>query len=477
MGTNTREASSEDLNNNKERNNIIMPETRVPMTLRDHFLEDPFFKSAWEDMENFRNSFFTTSSSSSASNMIENKEMKSSSSSNEVEKKDSVGSRFGKLLMPRKGLLPSSLTDMKNDSGLINIKNDESRMEISLNTSGYKPSELSVNVRDGELIIEGRHGGEGESGETMVSRQFRRQYALSDDVKTQEVVSNLSQDGLLIVTLPKEKKILEIKEDNKKIPVEHKQSRTEDARSESSMRKSSVEKEMKTSRRSSFESEKNEQSSTLERKTGQKINVERKSSTGSDKKTQQSSSIVPMNLRNTFFDDPFFQDNWLDIQQSQKNFFSQAEEEFKKRMDLMESSMNERFSLSKFFDMDMDKSDWMNAKLPEFSKLNLVDEHELKIVDVEDKLEISLDTTGYKPDELKVTAGEGVVMIEARHEERSEQGQVMVSRHMKRSYPLPASAEPHQVVSNLSRDGVLVITVPKIKTIKQQSMDVPININ
>merc|ERR1712012_552023 len=231
--------------------------------------------------------------------------------------------------------------------------------------------------------------------------------------------------------------------------------------------KSSVEKEMKTSRRSSFESEKNEQSST----------VERKSSTGSDKKTQQSSSIVPMNLRNTFFDDPFFQDNWLDIQQSQKNFFSQAEEEFKKRMDLMESSMNERFSLSKFFDMDMDKSDWMNAKLPEFSKLNLVDEHELKIVDVEDKLEISLDTTGYKPDELKVTAGEGVVMIEARHEERSEQGQVMVSRHMKRSYPLPASAQSHQVVSNLSRDGVLVITVPKIKTIKQQSMDVPININ
>merc|ERR1712012_112093 len=314
MGTNTREASSEDLNNNKERNNIIMPETRVPMTLRDHFLEDPFFKSAWEDMENFRNSFFTTSSSSSASNMIENKEMKSSSSSNEVEKKDSVGSRFGKLLMPRKWLLPSSLTDMKNDSGVINIKNDESRMEISLNTSGYKPSELSVNVRDGELIIEGRHEEKSESGETMVSRQFRRQYALSDDVKTQEVVSNLSQDGLLIVTLPKEKKIQEIKEESRKIPVEHKHSRTEDARSESSIRKSSMEKE----RKSSFESEKNEQFSSLERKTGQKINVERKSSTGSDKKTQQSSSIVPMNLRNTFFDDPFFQDNWLDIQQSQK---------------------------------------------------------------------------------------------------------------------------------------------------------------
>merc|ERR1712062_310911 len=106
-------------------------------------------------------------------------------------------------------------------------------------------------------------------------------------------------------------------------------------------------------------------SSTLERKSSaekrsslessQKINVERKSSLGSERKTK-SSSLVPMNLRDSFFDDPFFQDNWLDIQKSQKNFFSKAEEEFKKRMDLMESSMNERSSLSKFFDMDRE---WM----------------------------------------------------------------------------------------------------------------------
>merc|ERR1711963_798385 len=76
-----------------------------------------------------------------------------------------------------------------------------------------------------------------------------------------------------------EKKIQEIKEESRKIPVEHKQSRTEDTRSESSMRKtsmekerkSSVEKEMKTSRRSSFESEKNEQSSTLERRLDRRL--------------------------------------------------------------------------------------------------------------------------------------------------------------------------------------------------------------
>ena len=48
-----------------------MPETRVPMTLRDQFLQDPFFKSAWEDMESFRGSFLKDSQSTK---MIESSE-------------------------------------------------------------------------------------------------------------------------------------------------------------------------------------------------------------------------------------------------------------------------------------------------------------------------------------------------------------------------------------------------------------------
>merc|ERR1712012_1168488 len=288
---------------------------------------------------------------------------------------------------------------------------DDTKMEISLNTSGYKPGELSVNVTDGQLIIEGKHEEKTESGHTMVSRHFRRQYGLSPNVKMTEVVSNLSQDGVLVVTVPKEKRIQEIKED-RKIDVEHKKSQVE-------QRKEST--------------------------SSQKINVERKSSTGSstssEKKTK-ATSMVPMNLRDTFLDDPFFQDNWLDIQQSQKNFFSKAQEQFQQQMQKMESAMNERFSLSSFFDNDSD------FKLP---SLNLKDEHE-----------------------LKVTAGQGVICVEAKHEEKTEAGDVMVSRHMSRVYPLPSKAQPEQVHSNLSKDGVLVISVPKSQQIQQQDRNVPI---
>merc|ERR1740131_848504 len=108
----------------------------------------------------------------------------------------------------------SSMMEMK-DSNLLSMKNDDTKMEISLNTSGYKPSELKVNVADGEISIEGKHEEKSEEGHTMVSRQFSRRYTLPAGAKLAEVESNLSQDGVMVITVPKEKKIQEIKDEKK----------------------------------------------------------------------------------------------------------------------------------------------------------------------------------------------------------------------------------------------------------------------
>merc|ERR1712244_173859 len=122
-----------------------MPETRVPMTLRDHFLQDPFFKSAWEDMEAFRGGFRRDSQSSK---MIESSEKKEE----RKEEKDSRIGMFGRYLVPRKWMMPSLLDGEESlklsDSGVINRVDDDTKLELSLNTAGYKPSELSVNVTD-----------------------------------------------------------------------------------------------------------------------------------------------------------------------------------------------------------------------------------------------------------------------------------------------------------------------------------------
>merc|ERR1712088_1044819 len=410
-----------------------MPETRVPMTLRYHFLQDPFFKSAWEDMDTFRGSFFKDSQSQSAK-MIETSEKK------EETQDSGFKNKFGRYLVPRKWMMPSLWSGEESlklsDSSLINLVDDETKLEISLNTAGYQPSELSVNVGEGELVIEGQHQERSQAGEMMVSRQFRRQYGLPHHTKLAQVVSNLSQDGVLVVTVPKEKRITDLKEENK-IKME---------------RKKSVEKK--------------EESKSVEQ-----IKVEQRSaaSTEASENKARTTSVAPLNLRKSFFDDPFFNDSWLDIQQSQRDFFSQAEERFSQQRKMLEST-RDNFGFSSLTNINKD----FDLDLP---KMSLLDADELKVLEAGDKVELSLDTAGYKPDELKVTAGRGVVCVEGKHEEKTQSGEVMVSRQMSRQYQLLSSADPAQVTSNLSRDGVLLITIPKIQQQINQDRNVPITMN
>merc|ERR1719510_1854060 len=204
-----------------------------------------------------------------------------------------------------------------------------------------------------------------------------------------------------------------------------------------------------------------------ESKSSQQIKVENISGSASENKTK-ATSLVPMNLRESFFDDPFFKDNWLDIQKSQEDFFSKAEERFSQQMRKMKSTMTNDLGFSNLLNFNKE----MDLDIP---RLSLHDAEDLKVSDGGDKVELSLDTAGYKPDELKVTAGQGVVCVEGKHEERSQSGEILVSRHMSRQYQLPSSADPAQVTSNLSRDGVLIISIPKIKPALGQDRKVPIS--
>merc|ERR1712213_18956 len=109
-----------------------MPETKVPMTLRDAFLEDPFFR------------------------MDTSKNMKV------AEQKEERRSGRMPWLMPRKWVIPQlwdeEIFSNSRDSHLLGLQEDETKMEISLDTTGYKPDELKVQV--------------------MVSRQFSKRYGL-----------------------------------------------------------------------------------------------------------------------------------------------------------------------------------------------------------------------------------------------------------------------------------------------------------
>merc|ERR1739844_512609 len=208
-------------------------------------------------------------------------------------------------------------------------------------------------------------------------------------------------------------------------------------------------------------------------KDDQKMKVEHESSMKTKDETKHSDSRVPMTMRDSFFEDPFFKDNWLDIETSQKTFIEKSRKLFEESMKHFEENISEKnhnslilneFKLPKILDEGSE------------SIFNSKDSNLISTVNDDSKMEISLDTTGYKPDELKVSAGQGMICVEGKHEEKTEAGQVMVSRQFLRKYSLPAGARAEEVVSNLSQDGVLVISVPKGKAIQNENRSVPIAI-
>ena len=397
-----------------------MPETKVPMTLREAFLEDPFFRSG-----------------SSDNKMV-------------TEQREDRRSGRQPWLMPRKWMIPQlwdeDIFSSSRDSHLLGLQEDDTKMEISLDTTGYKPDELKVQVRDGELSVEGKHEEKSEAGHVMVSRQFSKRYGLPQGAKREAVMSNLSQDGVMVITVPKEKKIEEVKAPEN-IPVEH-------VKNVGEMNKK-MEQKVAERRRSREEEQRSEMADlTSQRSSSRATNSSRGSSQAreGERSLFRDEMLVPMTLRDPFMEDPFFKSTLSTIESSRDDFFKKAREGFEDSLKRMETMMS---GLS---------SDWTKSSSGDFNFNSVMDHRDNCVIrhhEDDAKMEVQLDTVGYKPDELKVEVEGGVVRVEGRHQEKSESGQVMVSRQFARQYALPQGAKPEEVVSSLSKDGVLAIQVPK----------------
>lgn len=251
--------------------------SRVPMTLRDQFWDDPFFKRSWDNFERLQqemmresaemwkrfeeemremesrmtssaietssspfakpsmtSSAVQTSSSSSAEHkeeMTEEKSEKSEHKSSTTSGKSlakkrpngfgeissipepfSLTSRDSSLFFPRRWMLPQIFNeDFSKEMGLfqtqddqvIRVKDDAGKFEVSLDTHAYRPDELKVGVENGLLMIDGKHEEKSDDGSRFVSRQFSRKYTLPAGCAAAAVNSNLSSDGVLMVTAPK----------------------------------------------------------------------------------------------------------------------------------------------------------------------------------------------------------------------------------------------------------------------------------
>merc|ERR1712183_1157933 len=180
---------------------IKMSQSRVPVTMRDFFFDDPFFKNSWEDFDRVKDAMFTESRDMwkkfdedfrNMACMSNNIMLESPAATGKAEvtsdpprslmRQDSKSRWESGWMFPRRWMLPALNTDFPNnmelfktkDSEVIRVKEDDSKLEVSLDTSQYRPDELSVAVSDGVLLVEGKHEEKAEDGSKMVSRSFSR---------------------------------------------------------------------------------------------------------------------------------------------------------------------------------------------------------------------------------------------------------------------------------------------------------------
>lgn len=207
------------------------------MTVRDFFFEDPFFKSSWDDFDTVKEKMFLESRdmfkkfdqdfrqmACMSHNIMLDSDLKSSEVKTSAEdnkgfqRQNSLAKYEEGWMFPRRWMLPSLKGEFRDldlfkekDSEVIRVKSDDKKMEVSLDTSQYRPDELKVTVSGGAITVEGKHEEKAEDGSKMVSRQFTRRYTLPAGAKAEDVVSNLSSDGVLVITANKSTPAIEVK--------------------------------------------------------------------------------------------------------------------------------------------------------------------------------------------------------------------------------------------------------------------------
>jgi len=198
--------------------------------------------------------------------------------------------------------------------------------------------------------------------------------------------------------------------------------------------------------------------------------------------SQQSRDMVPISIRDPFFKDPFFSSTWeefdkmrTDMMAKSKDFWGKVDTDFTNFEEQVKKSHQEMDAQMTPFRPQLPAwaiPDTLRTELTPFQRQSSTGDEVIKVKQDDGKFEVTLDVSDYKPEELKVTTVNNVLSIEGKHEQHQESsdskdtssssfGSSSVMKHFSRKWTLPKDADPNDVVSNLSSDGILMVTAPR----------------
>uniref|UniRef100_A0A1A9W4D2 SHSP domain-containing protein n=1 Tax=Glossina brevipalpis TaxID=37001 RepID=A0A1A9W4D2_9MUSC len=76
---------------------------------------------------------------------------------------------------------------------------NENGFRVDIDVSNYSPSEIEVKTDDNYIVVDGKHTKRTTGGHYMVERHFTRKYLLPRGFNPDDVISDLSTDGILTI--------------------------------------------------------------------------------------------------------------------------------------------------------------------------------------------------------------------------------------------------------------------------------------
>ena len=138
----------------------------------------------------------------------------------------------------------------------------------------------------------------------------------------------------------------------------------------------------------------------------------------------------------------------------------------------MERFFDDYFSRSWLQPFRWARPSWGDLPMPFEGKMPRVD-----VIDREDEIFVKAEVPGVNKDDLEVSVTESAVSIKGstRHEEKEEKGDYhrseITSGSFSRVVPLPAAVDAEKA-STAFKDGILELTLPKVKKAKRHTVKV-----
>ncbi|XP_031627125.1 heat shock protein beta-6-like [Contarinia nasturtii] len=106
-------------------------------------------------------------------------------------------SGFGNTFQPIFAEMSRALNKIERESKV----NSDGLFEVYIDVQHFLPNEITVSVENNSIVVHAKHE-EKNDEHGFVSREFTRRYDLPQNFNPEDVVSNISSDGVLSIRAP-----------------------------------------------------------------------------------------------------------------------------------------------------------------------------------------------------------------------------------------------------------------------------------